>query len=70
MAKSPKRRSMANQTGGGRKTPAPSLSKMKALITLTFLLIFGWVIGVTFFGSEIARAINAPLPTKQVKRTR
>jgi len=29
---------------------------MKALITFTFLLIFGWVIGVTFFGSEIAQS--------------
>ena len=43
---------------------------MKALITFTFLLIFGWVIGVTFFGSEIARAVNAPLPAKQIKRHR
>lgn len=43
---------------------------MKSLIALSLLLIFGWVIGVTFFGSEIARAINAPLPTKQIKRHR
>ena len=33
---------------------------MKALVTFTALLIFGWVIGVTFYGPQIARAINAP----------
>jgi hypothetical protein len=34
---------------------------MKALLAV---IIFGWVIGVTFFGPEIARAINAPVPVK------
>jgi hypothetical protein len=32
--------------------------------TLFAILVFGWVIGVTFFGPEIARAINAPEPVK------
>lgn len=38
---------------------------MKALIVI---VIFGWVIGVTFFGSEIARAINAPEAKKPAVR--
>lgn len=37
---------------------------MKALIVI---IIFGWVIGVTFFGPEIARAVNAPEPVKHSK---
>ena len=37
---------------------------MKALVTFTALLIFGWVIGVTFYGPQIARAINAPEAVK------
>ena len=44
---------------------------MKTLVTLTALLIFGWVATVTFFGPELARAINAPEPVKaKVHRTR
>lgn len=37
---------------------------MKALIALTFLIVFGWVIAVTFFGPELYRAINGPEPVK------
>jgi len=37
------------------------------MTTLLALIIFGWVIGVTFFGSEIARAVNAPEPVKHTK---
>jgi hypothetical protein len=33
---------------------------MKAAATLSTLVIFGWLIVVTFFGPELARAINAP----------
>lgn len=43
---------------------------MKALIALTALLIFGWVAVVTFFGPELARAINAPEPVKHSRRSR
>jgi hypothetical protein len=32
--------------------------------TLLAVLIFGWVIGVTFYGPQIARAINAPEAVK------
>ena len=37
---------------------------MKALVTLFALVIFGWVITVTFFGPELYRAINGPEPVK------
>jgi hypothetical protein len=37
---------------------------MKALIALTFLIIFGWVAVVTFFGPELYRLINGPEPVK------
>ena len=37
---------------------------MKSLIALSFILIFGWVITVTFFGPELYRAINGPEPVK------
>jgi hypothetical protein len=37
---------------------------MKALVTLSAILIFGWLALVTFFGPEVARAINAPEATK------
>jgi hypothetical protein len=33
---------------------------MKAAATLSALVIFGWLVVVTFFGPELARAINAP----------
>jgi hypothetical protein len=33
---------------------------MKALVTITAILIFGWLAVVTFYGPELARAINAP----------
>ena len=42
---------------------------MKALITLSFLIIFGWLAVVTFAGPELARAINGPEPVK-AKATR
>jgi hypothetical protein len=37
---------------------------MKTLVTLTALLIFGWLVVVTFYGPELARAINGPEPVK------
>jgi hypothetical protein len=37
---------------------------MKALIALTFLLTFGWLAVVTFYGPELYRAINGPEPVK------
>jgi len=37
---------------------------MKALVTLTAILIFGWLAVVTFYGPELARAINGPEPVK------
>jgi hypothetical protein len=37
---------------------------MKALITLTFVIIFGWLAVVTFYGPELYRAINGPEPVK------
>jgi hypothetical protein len=41
---------------------------MKALITLSAIIIFGWVAVVTFFGPELARAINAPEAKKPAVR--
>ena len=41
---------------------------MKALIAISFLIIFGWLAVVTFYGPELARAINAP--EAKVQRTR
>ena len=37
---------------------------MKALITLSFLIIFGWLAVVTFCGPELYRVINGPEPVK------
>ena len=37
---------------------------MKSLIALSLLVIFGWVITVTFFGPELYRSINGPEPVK------
>lgn len=37
---------------------------MKALVTLTALVILGWLAIVTFCGPELARAINGPEPVK------
>ena len=37
---------------------------MKSLVALSFLIIFGWLAVVTFFGPELARAINGPEPVK------
>lgn len=44
---------------------------MKTLVTITALIIFGWVAVVTFCGPELARAINGPEPVKaKVHRNR
>ena len=43
---------------------------MKTLVTLTALLIFGWLAVVTFYGPELARAINGPEPVKAAKTHR
>jgi hypothetical protein len=37
---------------------------MKSLVALSFVIIFGWLAVVTFFGPELARAINGPEPVK------
>ena len=37
---------------------------MKTLVTLAAVIIFGWLAVVTFFGPELARAINGPEPVK------
>lgn len=37
---------------------------MKALIALTLFVTFGWLVVVTFFGPDLARAINGPEPVK------
>lgn len=37
---------------------------MKTLVTLSALVIFGWLAVVTFFGPELYRAINGPDPVK------
>ena len=41
-------------------SPLGSSSNLTHMKTLLAVLIFGWVIGVTFYGPQIARAINAP----------
>jgi hypothetical protein len=45
---------------------------MKSLIALTFIIIFGWFVAVTFYGPELYRAINGPEPIKAkvVRRAR
>ena len=45
---------------------------MKALIALTFFLIFGWLAVITFCGPELYRLINGPEPVKAkvVRRAR
>ncbi len=40
---------------------------MKTLIVISFLVIFGWLAVVTFYGPELARAINGPEPVKAPK---
>ena len=40
---------------------------MKSLIALSFVLIFGWLAVVTFYGPELYRAINGPEPVKAAK---
>jgi len=35
---------------------------MKSLIALTALIIFGWLAVVTFFGPDLAKAIDKSLP--------
>jgi hypothetical protein len=37
---------------------------MKTLVTLSLIVIFGWLAVVTFFGPELYRAINGPDPVK------
>jgi hypothetical protein len=41
---------------------------MKALVTLTALVIFGWLAVVTFFGPDLARAIDRSLPGYVAKK--
>ena len=52
---------MTNVEQSAKDVDAPP---MKALITLSFLIIFGWLAVVTFCGPELARAINGPEPVK------
>jgi hypothetical protein len=42
---------------------------MKALITLSFLIIFGWLAVVTFCGPQLAQAIDRSLPGYVAKPT-
>ena len=35
---------------------------MKALIALALFVTFGWLVVVTFFGPDLARAIDKSLP--------
>ena len=60
---------MTNVEQSAKDVDAPP---MKALITLSFLIIFGWLAVVTFCGPELARAINGPEPVKAkvVRRAR
>jgi hypothetical protein len=44
-------------------------SPMKALITLSFLIIFGWLAVVTFCGPQLAQAIDRSLPGYVAKPT-
>jgi hypothetical protein len=41
---------------------------MKALIALSFLIIFGWFVAVTFYGPELAKAIDKSLPGYVAKK--
>jgi hypothetical protein len=41
---------------------------MKALITLSFLIIFGWLAVVTFCGPQLAQAIDKSLPGYVAKK--
>ncbi len=41
---------------------------MKALVTLTALIIFGWVAVVTFAGPDLAKAIDKSLPGYVAKK--
>jgi len=54
-------RCLTNVEQSAKDVDAPP---MKALITLSFLIIFGWLAVVTFCGPELARAINGPEPVK------
>jgi hypothetical protein len=42
---------------------------MKALIALSFLIIFGWLAVVTFCGPQLAQAIDRSLPGYVAKPT-
>ena len=42
---------------------------MKALITPSFLIIFGWLAVVTFCGPQLAQAIDRSLPGYVAKPT-
>jgi hypothetical protein len=42
---------------------------MKSLITLSFLIIFGWLAVVTFCGPQLAQAIDRSLPGYVAKPT-
>jgi len=35
---------------------------MKTYVALSFLIIFGWLAVVTFFGPDLAKAIDKSLP--------
>ena len=50
---------MTNAEQSAKDVDAPP---MKALITLSFLIIFGWLAVVTFAGPDLAKAIDKSLP--------
>jgi hypothetical protein len=41
---------------------------MKALVTLTAIVIFGWLAVVTFCGPDLAKAIDKSLPGYVAKK--
>ncbi len=58
---------MTNAEQSAKDVDAPP---MKALIALSFLIIFGWLAVVTFCGPELYRVINGPEPVKAVRSHR
>ena len=62
----PAERCLTNVEQSAKDVDAPP---MKALITLSFLIIFGWLAVVTFCGPQLAQAIDRSLPGYVAKPT-
>ena len=56
---------MTNVEQSAKDVDAPP---MKTLITLSFLIIFGWLAVVTFCGPQLAQAIDRSLPGYVAKK--